>query len=97
MSEGLAGSQIRSIFFPRRKQHVFHRLNLEYLIPLKSMRRGSVHLLLETGLRTNLRTVGGSDEVIYSLRPQIDGCPAAAGQPAGAGAGAAAPAAAGRQ
>ncbi|MCB1619125.1 MAG: hypothetical protein KDI44_00145 [Thiothrix sp.] len=73
MSEGLAGSQIRSIFFPRRKQHVFHRLNLEYLIPLKSMRRGSVHLLLETGLRTNLRTVGGSDEVIYSLRPQIDG------------------------
>ncbi len=72
MPEGLGAQQVRGIFFPKRKQFTFHRINMEYLVPLKSMRRNSIYTLLDTGLRNNLRNIGGSDEVLYSLRPQLE-------------------------
>ena len=73
MPEGLEAQQVRAIFFPKRKQFTFHRINMEYLVPLKSMRRDSVYTLLDAGLRNNLRNVGGTDDVLCSLRPQLEG------------------------
>lgn len=73
MPIGLEAQQVRAIFFPKRKQFTFHRINMEYLIPLKSLRRESVYSLLDAGLRNNLRTIGAKDEIIFSLRPQLEG------------------------
>jgi hypothetical protein len=73
MPIGLEAQQVRAIFFPKRKQFTFHRINMEYLIPLKSLQRESVYSLLDAGLRNNLRTIGAKDEIIFSLRPQLEG------------------------
>ncbi|MFI0399162.1 MAG: hypothetical protein ACH34X_08785 [Thiolinea sp.] len=73
MPIGLEAQQVRAIFFPKRKQFTFHRINMEYLIPLKALRRESVYTLLDAGLRNNLRTIGAKDEIIFSLRPQLEG------------------------
>lgn len=73
MPIGLEAQQVRAIFFPKRKQFTFHRINMEYLVPLKSLRRESVYSLLDAGLRNNLRTIGAKDEIIFSLRPQLEG------------------------
>lgn len=73
MPTGLEAQQVRAIFFPKRKQFTFHRINMEYLVPLKALRRESVYSLLDAGLRNNLRSIGAKDEIIFSLRPQLEG------------------------
>lgn len=73
MPIGLEAQQVRAIFFPKRKHFTFHRINMEYLVPLKALQRESVYTLLDAGLRNNLRTIGAKDEIIFSLRPQLEG------------------------
>lgn len=73
MPEGLKAQQVRNIFFPKRKHFTFHRINLEYLVPLQSMQRRNIYSLLDAGLRNNLKNQGNSDEILRSLRPQIEG------------------------
>ena len=72
MPIGLEAQQVRAIFFPKRKHFVFHRINIEYLVPLKSLRRESIYRLLDLGLRNNLKAVGAEDDIILSLRPQLE-------------------------
>lgn len=73
MSSALAACQLQGIFFPAHKRHTFHRINLEYLVPLQSLGRQHVFNLLDAGLRNNLRKVGNkAEDVLYSLRPQIE-------------------------
>lgn len=62
----------QGIFFPAHKQCVFHRINLEYLVPLHGMRRQNVYGLLDAGIRNNLRKFGSTDEVLQCLRPQLE-------------------------
>ncbi|MGB0845747.1 MAG: tetratricopeptide repeat protein [Thiolinea sp.] len=73
MPKGLEARQVRAIFFPQRKCYAFHRINMEYLASLKSMSRESICSLLDAGLQGNLRKIGGSDDVLHSLRPQLEG------------------------
>ncbi len=73
MPIGLEAQQVRAIFFPKRKHFTFHRINMEYLVPLKALQRESVYSLLDAGLRNNLRNIGAKDEIIFSLRPQLEG------------------------
>nr|CAA6826812.1 MAG: Unknown protein [uncultured Thiotrichaceae bacterium] len=73
MQKGLEARQVRAIFFPQRKQFTFHRINMEYLASFKAMNRNSIYALLNTGLEGNLRKVGGSYDVLRSLRPQLEG------------------------
>ncbi|TXH68425.1 MAG: hypothetical protein E6Q83_13445 [Thiothrix sp.] len=73
MPIGLEAQQVRAIFFPKRKQFTFHRINMEYLVPLKALGRETVYSLLDAGLRNNLRSIGAKDEIIFSLRPQLEG------------------------
>lgn len=73
MPIGLEAQQVRAVFFPKRKHFTFHRINMEYLVPLKGLQRESVYSLLDAGLRNNLRNIGAKDEIIFSLRPQLEG------------------------
>lgn len=72
MSNELAACHLQEVFFPARKHHTFHRINLEYLVPLQALGRQHVYSLLDAGLRNNLRKFGGVDDVLYSLRPQLE-------------------------
>lgn len=72
MQKGLEARQVQAIFFPERKQHTFHRINMEYLASLKAMNRNSICSLLSSGLQGNLRKMGGDHDVLRSLRPQIE-------------------------
>lgn len=72
MEKGLEARQVRAIFFPKRKQCTFHRINMEYLASLKAMNRDNIYALLKTGLQGNLRKMGGDHDVITSLRPQLE-------------------------
>ncbi|MEZ5534114.1 MAG: hypothetical protein R3F02_00685 [Thiolinea sp.] len=72
MQKGLEAGQVRAIFFPKRKQCTFHRINMEYLASLKAMNRDSIYALLNTGLQGNLRKMGGAQDVLSSLRPQLE-------------------------
>lgn len=71
MSHGIEARQVRAVFFPERKRNTFHRINLEYLSSLKAMSRDTVQLLMTHGLQGNLRRAGGSDDVLLSLRPEL--------------------------
>lgn len=72
VTNGMSVSQAQGVFFPAHKQHVFHRINLEYLVPLQGMNRRGVYGLLNAGIRNNLRKFGTADDVVRSLRPQIE-------------------------
>lgn len=72
MSKGLEVRHVQSIFFPEHQRNTFHRLNLEYLVPLQAMNRQQVYSLLETGIRRNLIRMGSVDDVLHSLRPQVE-------------------------
>lgn len=72
MSNVLTACHLQEVFFPARKHHTFHRINLEYLVPLQALGRQHVYSLLDAGLRNNLRRLGSVDDVLYSLRPQLE-------------------------
>jgi tetratricopeptide (TPR) repeat protein len=72
MSKALAASQLQNIFFPAYKRHTFHRINLEYLVPLQALGRQHVYSLLDAGFRSNLSKVRGAEDALYSLRPQLE-------------------------
>lgn len=72
MSKGLEVRHVQSIFFPEHQCNTFHRLNLEYLVPLQAINRQHVYSLLETGIRRNLNRMGSMDDVLQSLRPQVE-------------------------
>lgn len=72
MSKTFAACQLQGVFFPAHKQQTFHRINLEYLVPLQALGRQHVYSLLDAGLRSNLRKAGGADDVLHSLRPQLE-------------------------
>jgi hypothetical protein len=68
----LEANPIQAIVFPAYKAHTFHRINVEYLAPLQEMRREAIYKALTTGIRTNLRKVGSEEDVVHSLRPQLE-------------------------
>lgn len=72
MSDELKAQQVRGVFFPAHKRHTFHRINLEYLVPLQSLSPAAVCSLLDKGIRNNLRRAGSSDEIMPSLHPQLE-------------------------
>lgn len=73
MSDDLkAHQQARGVFFPAHQRHTFHRLNLEYLIPLQALSQPQVVSLLDHGIRSNLRGSGHSAEILPSLHPQLE-------------------------
>jgi tetratricopeptide (TPR) repeat protein len=72
MPNVLAACHLQEVFFPARKHHTFHRINLEYVVPLQALGRQHVYSLLDAGLRNNLRKFGSADDVLYSLRPQLE-------------------------
>ncbi len=72
MSNVLAACPLQEVFFPARKHHTFHRINLEYVVPLQALGRQHVYSLLDAGLRQNLRKFGSVDDVLASLRPQLE-------------------------
>lgn len=72
MTQGLSVRQVQDVFFPAHKQHVFHRINLEYLVPLHGMKRQGIYSLLDAGIRNNLRKFGSAEDVLHSLRPQLE-------------------------
>ncbi|MBU0656572.1 MAG: hypothetical protein KJ914_15735 [Gammaproteobacteria bacterium] len=72
MNNGMLVPQAQGVFFPAHKQHVFHRINLEYLVPLRGMKRQGVYGLLNAGIRNNLRKFGSAEDVLRSLRPQLE-------------------------
>ncbi len=72
MTHGISAPQAQGVFFPAHKRQVFHRINLEYLVPLRGMNRQGVYGLLDAGIRNNLRKFGTADDVVHSLRPQLE-------------------------
>lgn len=71
MSDELKVRQIKGVFFPAHQHHTFHRINLEYLVPLRSMQQQDVQVLLESGIVHNLRQAGGNTDILPRLRPQL--------------------------
>jgi tetratricopeptide (TPR) repeat protein len=72
MSKALAASSLQNIFFPAYKGHTFHRINLEYVVPLQALGRQRVYGLLDAGFRSNLRKLAGAEDALQSLRPQLE-------------------------
>lgn len=72
MSNAFVACQLQGIFFPAHKQRTFHRINLEYLAPLQALGRQHIYNLLDAGLRNNLRRIRGAEDVLQSLRPQLE-------------------------
>ncbi len=72
MSKGLAVHHVQGIFFPSHQYNTFHRLNVEYLVPLQAINRQNVYSLLESGISRNLNRFGGAIDSLYSLRPQVE-------------------------
>ena len=68
----MEANPIHTIVFPAYKAHTFHRINVEYLAPLQAMRRDGIYKTLTKGIRTNLRKIGSEDDVVHSLRPQLE-------------------------
>ena len=73
MFEELPMCQVQGIFFPAHQQHMFHRLNLEYLVSLQPIARSRIYGLLAAGLRSNWRKLDLSQQdYMLNLRPQLD-------------------------
>lgn len=72
MINGMTVPTAQGIFFPAHKRCVFHRINLEYLVPLHGMDRQNVYGLLDAGIRNNLLKFGSADDALQSLRPQLE-------------------------
>ena len=68
----MEANPIHTIVFPAYKAHTCHRINVEYLAPLQAMRRDGIYKTLTKGIRTNLRKIGSEDDVVHSLRPQLE-------------------------
>lgn len=68
----MQANPMQAIVFPAYKAHTFHRINVEYLAPLQAMRREGIYKTLSRGIRTNLRKIGSEEDVVQSLRPQLE-------------------------
>lgn len=73
MPKGRQANLSQVVFLPQHKKYTFHRINIEYLVSLKTLNQQSTFRLLESGLRNNMRLQGAEDEsCLQSLRPQLE-------------------------
>lgn len=73
MPKGRQASLSQVVFLPQHKQFAFHRINIEYLVSLKTLNQQSTLNLLQSGLRNNMNLHGSEHEAcVHSLRPQLD-------------------------
>lgn len=73
MTVGLEVRQLRAVLFPERKQYNFHRIHTEYLVLLRAIKRSGIRELIDSGLQGNLQGTRNGQDVLQSLRPQLDG------------------------
>lgn len=71
MSEVSKMQPLQEIFFPSHKQQVFHRINMEYLVPLQAGGSNDIYRWLERGIRTNLQNRGCDEQLLQGLQSQL--------------------------
>ena len=72
MSDALLARQMQGVFFPAHQSHTFHRINLEYLVSLRTLQPLAITKLLESGIRANLQQGGESEAVMPNLHAQLE-------------------------